>query len=354
MKSTNKIFILSDKINSGKTTLLETWFNENKDISGFISPKIEGKRHFQNLDTGEKRLVEIENSSLQIGKYSFDPEVFSWVEKILMDQIQSGKEWIIIDEIGPLEIRKEQGFHQLIVKIIAHNFDVKSKIIFVVRDFMVAEFLEKYKFENPKILSKNNFIAKERSSKLIGIALCGGESKRMKTDKALLKYHGKEQWKIVTELLKPFCEEVVISINQNQWEKWAEKESDSVIIDHHQFKNHGPISGILSVIEEYPNQGLMIVGTDFPFLKMEHLIKINNQRSPNYEAVCYENEGFLQPLVSIIEKNAVLKLKKFFEEGNDSLRKFLQEIKTNKIDAEDGDFLNNINTPEAYLKLHHD
>ncbi|MBF8456842.1 NTP transferase domain-containing protein [Kaistella sp. G5-32] len=350
----NKIYIFSDKIGSGKTTLLKNWFENNENISGFLSPKVNGKRVFENLETGEQRLLEVEHSSLQIGKYSFDPEVFSWAESELSKQLNSQKEWLIIDEIGPLEIRKEKGFHELILKILNDESSNYPKIVFVVRDFMVDEFIEKYQFQNPKILPKNFFVNSETKPNLLGITLCGGESKRMKTDKALLNYGDNAQWKKVSELLKPFCEEVVISINENQWQNWAEKESDQFIIDDQKFQDHGPISGILSVIEKYPDQGLMIVGTDFPFLKMEHLVQLNNERSPVDEAVCFDEDGFLQPLVSIIEKEATVKLKKFFEEGNDSLRKFLGEINTKKIKVEEGNFLNNINTEVDYLKLRND
>lgn len=352
-ESKAKIYIYSDKIGVGKTTLLKNWLAKNENRSGFLSPKIEGKRYFENLETGEQRLLEVENSSLQIGKYSFDLSVFSWAESELVNQLNTVKEWLIVDEIGPLEIRKAQGFHNLILKMIANQASIKPKIIFVVRDFMVAEFIEKYQFQNPKILSNYFFTTDSKFPDLLGITLCGGESKRMKSDKALLNYTGQPQWKIVGELLKPFCEDVVISINEKQQRLWAENENLQFIVDNEKFQNHGPLSGILSVIEKHPNQGLMIVGTDFPFLKMEHLIQLNNERGPNYDAVCFEKEGFLQPLVSILEKEAIEKLDLFYKEGNDSLRKFLGEIKTKKIKA-DENFLANINTKEDYLKLRHD
>ena len=349
-----KIFIFSDKIGARKTTLLKNWFADNESISGFLSPKINGKRVFENLESGEQRLLEIEKSSLQIGKYAFDPEVFYWAESELLKQLNGDREWVVIDEIGPLEIRKGKGFHNLILKIITERSSIKPKVIFVVRDFMVEDFIEQYPLENPKILVKDFFITKNRSPDLIGVALCGGESKRMKTDKALLNYGNNPQWKKVSELLKPFCEEVVISINEKQWENWAEKEHGNFMIDDEKFENHGPISGVLSILEKFPDKGLMIVGTDFPFLKMEHLIQLNNERSPAYEAVCFGKDGFLQPLVSIIEQEAIVKLKKSFKEGNDSLRKFLGEIKTKKIKVQEGNFLNNINTEEEYLKLRND
>ena len=344
------IFIFSDQIVAGKTSILKDWAENNPNITGFLSVKIDRKRFFINLETGEKQPMEIENSDLKVGKYSFDPEVFLWAEKELLKQYQSDKEWLIIDEIGPLEIRKNQGFHELILKIIQKNSEAKSKVIFVVRDFMVAEFIDKYKFCHAKILSKNYFTPNRTESDLVGIALCGGESRRMKTDKALLNYGNSPQWKKVHQLLQPFCKKVVISINEKQWEDWAKDEPDEFIIDEKKYENHGPLTGVLSVFEKFPESALMIVGIDFPFLNLENLINLNNHRSPLYEAACFKKDGFLQPLISIIEKESVVKLLEFYKQGNDSLRKFLGEIKTKEIELSD-EFLENINTESEFQNL---
>ena len=347
----DNIFIFSDQIGGGKTTILKNWAANKPNISGFLSVKIEGKRFFLNLETGEKKPMEIENSDLQIGKFSFDPEVFLWAEKELLKQYQSNKEWLIIDEIGPLEIRKNQGFHELILKIIEENSTSRPKIIFVVRDFMVAEFIDKYQFSTAEILSKNYFTLDKIDSGLIGIALCGGESKRMKTEKALLNYGNTPQWKKVHQLLQPFCEKVVISINQKQWIDWAKIEHNEFVIDDKKYADHGPLTGVLSVIEKFPESTLMIVGTDFPNLKLENLIHLNNERSALYEAVCFKKDGFLQPLISIVEKEAIGKLLEFYKQGNDSLRKFLGEINTKEIEITDGQFLENINTENEFQNL---
>lgn len=342
------IFIFSNKIAAGKTTTLKNWSENNPEITGFLSVKIEGKRFFENLETGEKKPMEVENSDLQIGKYSFDANVFYWAEKELLKQYQSNPEWLIIDEIGPLEIRKRQGFHELILNLTQQNSDSKPKIIFVVRDFMVQEFIEKYQFSNAKILSKNFFTPQSIKSDLIGIALCGGESTRMKTDKALLNYGNQPQWEIVRNLLQPFCKKVVISINQKQWNDWANKEKDHFVIDEPKFVDHGPLTGVLSVVEKFPESALLIVGADFPFLKVENLIYLNNQRSDLHEAVCFKKEGFLQPLISIIEKEAGKKLVEYYKNGHDSLRKFLTEIETKEIEITDELFLENVNTESEF------
>lgn len=202
-----------------------------------------------------------------------------------------------------------------------------------------------------KDLSKSELENKLLNNHLIGISLCGGESKRMNSDKALLEYEDEAQWKTVSKMLEPFCKKIVISINENQWENWAKNEDHHFIIDDEKYKNHGPLSGILSVIDKFPNQGFMILGTDFPFIKSEHLTKLSNERSSSFEAVCFEEEGFLQPLISILENYSIPKLQDFFANGNDSLRQFFGEIKTKVIPTNSENFLENINTENAFLAL---
>lgn len=349
-KFNTKIYVFSDEIGCGKTTILKKWSQNKNKVVGFLSPKINGKRYFENLTTGEQRLIEVENSSLKIGKYAFDPDVFNWAEQEIIQSLESDSDWLIIDEIGPLEIRKNQGFHHLILKIISASSTIKPKILFVVRNQMLQEFISKYTFQQLKILPRKYFLDENQDPNLLGVALCGGESKRMQTDKALLKYNDKEQWKNIAELLQPFAEEVVISINENQWNNWAIKETENFLVDLEKFQNHGPLSGILSVIEKNPDKALMILATDFPLLKMEHLVQLNNARNSSYEAVCFEKDGFLQPLVSIIESSAISKLLEFCAGNQFSLRRFLEEIKTKKIVVEEKDFLKNINTKEDYIK----
>jgi molybdopterin-guanine dinucleotide biosynthesis protein A len=200
-------------------------------------------------------------------------------------------------------------------------------------------------------LPKSNLTCNIINSDLIGIVLCGGESKRMKTDKALLEYNNKAQWKIVSKMLQTLCKEVVISINGNQWENWAKNEDENFIIDQSSFENKGPIAGILSVNEKKKDVGFFVLGIDYPFLKMENLITLFNERSENYEAVCYEKEGFIEPLCTIYEVSSLEKLKIYFENGGESLSRFLKTLKTKIIKLEDRIFLQNVNSRKEFLSL---
>lgn len=127
----NSVYILSNALHSGKTTLLNNWIKNRNDVTGFLSPKIGGKRHFQNIETDETRLLEVEYSKLKIGKYHFDELVFQWAFDCLKKQFANDKEWIVIDEIGPLEIKFGKGFHQIILDFLEINNKNKKILLWL-------------------------------------------------------------------------------------------------------------------------------------------------------------------------------------------------------------------------------
>ncbi len=153
-----KTYILSDAIRSGKTSALQNWAKKTPNVVGFLTPDIGEKRVFQNIETGKILPMEVEKGDLIVGKYNFDSQSFLYVEKyILKAYHSSGSKYIVLDEIGPLEIKKNLGFHNLLLQL-QDNMDlVGPDLFFVVRDYCLEEFLEKYNFKNIETISLNAF-----------------------------------------------------------------------------------------------------------------------------------------------------------------------------------------------------
>lgn len=157
----NRVIILSDAVRTGKTTVLQEWVKKRQNVSGFLSPDINGKRMFQDVETGEVIPMETENKDLKVGRFAFDSHSFLLVEKRIKKTWNKAKtDFLIIDEIGPLEIKKNLGFHNLLKYLqdrITQNSNSPS-IILIVRNYALDAFLKKYNFKNVEVYTLAEFI----------------------------------------------------------------------------------------------------------------------------------------------------------------------------------------------------
>ena len=152
----NSTFILSGSVHSGKTTRLIKWLKDKNNVQGIISPILDGKRYLVNIQSDEKRKLEIDSFSskenvTKVGKYIFDQSVFDWACKIILDTIKSNPDWLIIDEVGPLELQGD-GLAKAVNKVLSNkNILVGTNLVLVVRDSLMTDFLNHYN------LSENDF-----------------------------------------------------------------------------------------------------------------------------------------------------------------------------------------------------
>ena len=160
----NRTFLISGPVHSGKTSRLQNWIitnNYNK-IDGILAPILGGKRYLLHIGSNEMRKLELIDSDSRggggltsIGNYNFDTSVFEWANAKLMDLLVSKPEYIIIDEIGPLELRGE-GLEPAVTEILKTRRAEVENIIIVIRSTLMEQFLIKYKL-NPSDFSLMNF-----------------------------------------------------------------------------------------------------------------------------------------------------------------------------------------------------
>jgi nucleoside-triphosphatase len=140
------IYILSGPINSGKTSLLLEWKN-GVNCSGILTPKIDGKRMFMNVATEELFPMEADDSEpvFKTGKYKFSRINFDRAVTILKEEYDDeNTEWLIIDEIGPLELNGE-GFSPILKRIISGHR--KLKLVLVVREGLVQDVVSAFNIQ---------------------------------------------------------------------------------------------------------------------------------------------------------------------------------------------------------------
>jgi molybdopterin-guanine dinucleotide biosynthesis protein A len=103
------------------------------------------------------------------------------------------------------------------------------------------------------------------TDKLLGVVLCGGESRRMGHDKGLLDREGKP-WAIrMGEKLAPWPIPVVWSINTRQRAAYAAILPPEQLIED-ALDLPGPLDGLFSVHARFPDRDLLLLACDMPDL----------------------------------------------------------------------------------------
>ena len=146
------IFILTGPVKTGKTTRLIEWAEKKGNATGIATPVIEENRMFYDLHRNELFPMEAsteDKNILQIGKYRFNKDSFMKAESIIEEGIVNNNGFVIIDEIGPLELRGE-GFNKIFKKIMnieKRNFD----LVVVIRDSCLNDVLEYFEIKKYQI-----------------------------------------------------------------------------------------------------------------------------------------------------------------------------------------------------------
>lgn len=144
-----EIYIYSDPIKSGKTTKLMQWAATQKNIDGIFQPVIDGKRFLYHIASRSLKPLEIEKSddTFTIGQYIFCNQAFLWAKEKLTSAINANIEWLIIDEIGPLEL-DGKGLEPVISKILSEVNQMHQNVLIVVRKNLIDKITAYYKLEN--------------------------------------------------------------------------------------------------------------------------------------------------------------------------------------------------------------
>lgn len=143
------LLILTGPVHSGKTTRLMQWAAAQKNIDGIFQPVIDDKRFIYHIGTRTLRVLETKdsNNAFVIGKYKFNIEVFNWSQTVLLEALNKNLDWLLIDEIGPLELERK-GLEPVISKIFNQIDELNGNLLCVVRNSILEEFIKHYKLQS--------------------------------------------------------------------------------------------------------------------------------------------------------------------------------------------------------------
>ena len=186
-----------------------------------------------------------------------------------------------------------------------------------------------------------------KSDSLYGLVLAGGHSKRMKTDKAAIRYHGKTQAEAAFERLSRFCGKVFLSDRRDQADLPGHTGLPQI---HDTFHEIGPMGGILSALAAHPNVPWLVVACDLPYLDDATLENLIRRRNPKKLATAYSSahDGKPEPLCAIYEPHSRGPLETFVARGIHCPRKALMQSDVELLEPVNPTALDNMNTPEEY------
>jgi molybdopterin-guanine dinucleotide biosynthesis protein A len=144
---------------------------------------------------------------------------------------------------------------------------------------------------------------------LVGVVLCGGQSKRMGQDKGLMPVHNTIRAKYIADKLSFLDIPVVFSINAGQQAGYAEYISpDKLIIDN--VAVEGPLKGLLTAHAALPGNDILLLACDMLDLDEGTIVTLIHtyQTAPGFDAYVYQDDEYAQPMCGIYKEKRLQEL----------------------------------------------
>lgn len=187
---------------------------------------------------------------------------------------------------------------------------------------------------------------------MLGVVLCGGESKRMQTDKGLLHIKGSTWVESAAAKLRQINIPVVISINSTQKPAYGKLfPTQQLVID--EVNVSGPLNGLLSVHQQFPDKNLLLLACDMTDMKISILSRLKAEFTcdSSFDFYVYESSEFLEPLCAIYPSETLSRLKKQMinnEMSSYALHKLIKSSKHKILKTDEMQSFTNYNTHNPY------
>jgi len=90
----------------------------------------------------------------KIGKFNFSSKSFEIINQLLInDMKRTDLNWIVIDEIGPLEM-KGKGLNKALIHMLKNKKNVPMNILLVIRKKLLDEVINHYSIQDFDIITK--------------------------------------------------------------------------------------------------------------------------------------------------------------------------------------------------------
>jgi nucleoside-triphosphatase THEP1 len=135
---------------------------------GVLMPDVNGKRKIYSLALDKYFDVQADEptktSTITVGKFHFKKAIFKEIREILLLEAKLLKpKWLIIDEIGGLEMQQGQGFEPAVSQLIAdyQHGEAHGKLLLVVRASLLKTAIKHYGLEGATIIQTDEELKKK-------------------------------------------------------------------------------------------------------------------------------------------------------------------------------------------------
>ncbi len=188
-------------------------------------------------------------------------------------------------------------------------------------------------------------------SDFTGIVLAGGKSSRMGREKGLISYRGMTLVERAANILAPFCKEVVLSTNQQDFNSLPYRK----IPDLQQDK--GPMMGLYSCMMACSGTNFFVLPADNVFVTSEFFSFVLDKLKNELAAIPWFEGNLLEPLIGYYHRDMLIPMEKHMVQGKYKLPDLLAECHILKLDVASGfelftrNYFRSINHPDDLVLL---
>lgn len=183
---------------------------------------------------------------------------------------------------------------------------------------------------------------------ITAIILAGGQSKRMGTDKGLLKLNGKPFIKHICEALQPIVgSDIIISSSNKEYDGLGYTRVEDII------ENKGPVGGLYSALKSSKTKLNLVLSVDVPLVSSELLEWVIENHDETFMVTQTAVGDKTSPLVAVYDRSMRIVCGEHMAGNQLKLQKMVEDVKhqTIVIPEEWGNQVQNINTQEEYQNL---
>jgi molybdopterin-guanine dinucleotide biosynthesis protein A len=184
------------------------------------------------------------------------------------------------------------------------------------------------------------------------VILAGGESRRLGQDKAFIEVGGVRLLDYVYGKCRKLFSEIIIVTNQPH--QFTEYQTP-IVVD--ELRGAGSLGGLYTGLMRANNYHTFCVACDMPFLKLELIAYLIEQRCDNDVVIPRTKEG-LEPFHALYSKQCIEPIKRLLDKGDFKISNFFSEVRVRYCDEKEIKRIDpalvsfiNVNTKQDLFKI---